>query len=57
MFLVLLLLEFLPILVLLRDQLVLLLLVFLVLLRVTRVRCSGPFDGRQVLRMDRHVWR
>ena len=55
MFLVLLLLEFLPILVLLRDQLVLLLLVLLVQLRVPRLSRSGALDGRQVLRMDRSV--
>ena len=51
MFLVLLLLEILPILVLLRDHLVLLLLVFLILLRVPGIRNSGAFDGRQFLRM------
>jgi len=54
MLLVLLPLEFLPVLVLLRDYLVLLLLVFLVQLRVPRVR-SGALDGRQLLRMDRDV--
>jgi len=54
MFLILLLLEFLPILVLLRDYLLLLLLVFLVELRVPRVR-SGALDRRQLLRMGRKV--
>jgi hypothetical protein len=52
MFLVLLLLEFLPILALLRDGLFLLLLVFLVQLRVPRLGSGGAFDGRQLLRMD-----
>ena len=46
MFRVLLLLEFLPILVLLRHHVVLLLLVFLVQLRVPRLRSSGALDGR-----------
>ena len=57
MFLVLLLLEFLPILGLLGDQLFLLLLVFLVQLRVPRVRSAGAFDGRQFLRMGLQGWR
>jgi hypothetical protein len=52
MFLVLLLLEFLPVLILLRDQLALLLLVFLVQLRVPCVR-GGSLDGRQFFRMRR----
>src|SRR5208282_3845916 len=52
MFLLLVLLEFLPFLILFRDQFVLLL-VLLVLLRVARVGCSGPFHRRQVVRMDR----
>src|SRR5271157_2998683 len=55
MFLVLLLLEFLPILALLRDCIVLLLLVFLVQLRVSRLGGSGALDRRQVLRMGGEV--
>ena len=51
MLIVLLLLEFLPILGLPCDQLILLLLVFLVHLRVPRLSNSGAFDGRQLLRM------
>jgi len=54
-FLVLLLLEFLPVLVLLCDQLVLLLLVLLVQFGVPCLRRTGLFDGRQFLRMDRGV--
>ena len=48
------LLEFLPLLILLSDQLVLLLLVFLVRLRIPRVR-SCASDRRQLIRMDRGV--
>jgi len=51
-FLVLFLLEDLPILALLREELVLLLLVLLVLLRVSCVVRSDACDGRQVLGMD-----
>ena len=53
MFLVLLLLKFLPILILPRYQLFLLVLVFLVLLCVPRLRSSGALDRRQVLGMGR----
>ena len=52
MFLVLLLLEFLPVLVLLRDQLLLLLLVFLVLLCVPRLRRAGRSTGGSSLGWD-----
>jgi hypothetical protein len=52
MLLLLLLLEFLPILGLLCHQLFLLLLVLLVHLGVPRLKSSGVFDGRQLLRMD-----
>ena len=55
MLLVLLLLEFLPVLGLPCDQLILLLLVFLVHLRVPRLGSSGAFDGRQFPRMDGKV--
>jgi len=51
MLVVLLPLQVLPVLVLLRDHLVLLLLVFLIQLRVTGVGSGGPFDGRQFLGM------
>jgi hypothetical protein len=49
MFVFLLLLELLPILVLLGDDLGLLLLVFLIELRVSCIRSGGSFDGRQFL--------
>ena len=52
MFLVLLLLEFLPILVLLHGHVVLFLLVLLIQLDVPRLGSSGAFDGRQIFRMD-----
>jgi hypothetical protein len=52
MFLLLLLLEFLPFLFLLREYLFLLLLVFLVQLRVACVWGAGALRGRKVLRMD-----
>ncbi len=48
---ILLLLEFLPLLVLLIDQLLLLLFVFLVELGVAAIRCRWTFDRRQVLGM------
>src|SRR5580658_6234184 len=53
MFVVLPLLEFLPILILFCDYLVLLLLVFPIQLRVPRIRSGRPFDWRQFLRMGR----
>ena len=55
MFLILRLLEFLPLLVLRGDQLILLLLVFLVHLRVPRFGRGRTLHGRQILRMGREV--
>ena len=55
MFLILLLLQLLPILSLLRDQFVLFLLVFLILFRISRGSACAPFDRRQILWMNRSV--
>jgi hypothetical protein len=53
--LVLLLLKFLPLLILLRTELCLLLLVFLIELGIPRIGRSGPFGWGKILDVDRRV--